>query len=478
MKTKPFKHQAKEYEGHYADRARALLWQQRTGKSKVIVDSACRLFTDFSDLDAVVVFAPNGVHWNWELRQLPVHHWDDVPRMSWVWRTPLANDPGHRAAFKRCLEYREGLPWFFFSSDVCTREDCRRLVKAVALKRKFMLVVDESHDFRTPGSKRSHMLRALARRAAYRRILTGTAVHNSPLHAWSQFELLEEQALGFKNYTDFEAYHAEYETQRTKAGHRYQKLKEYRNLEPLRAKMARLSSVVLREDVEDMPEVIRSIRDVEPTEEQVRLYREFHKAFMARLDSGEEVSIGERTTRFVKLQQIMSGFVVDEHGAERDLAENPRLDALMNEVSLTPGKIIVWCMFQPDIRRVAAALRKVGIPFVEYHGKVSGDRKQKAIDEFQLGKAKVFLGQYASGGSGLDLSAADNIFNYSHTFDAIDSSQSIERATQVGGKHVSAIDFVLPGPDEHVLQAVARKLSQAEYLQGPGLRDLIRGMAI
>jgi SNF2 family DNA or RNA helicase len=92
-----------------------------------------------------------------------------------------------------------------------------------------------------------------------------------------------------------------------------------------------------------------------------------------------------------------------------------------------------------------------------------------------------FIGQPAAGGEGLDLSAADTIHWYSHTFDLIERDQANERATQVGGRSIAILDYVVPGTvDEYILKTLTRKRSVSDELAGVGLRDrllaLFRGM--
>ena len=73
--TKPrWHHQLNELNKHAEDKARALLWGMRTGKSRVIVDSACAL-RDGLRIKGVLVLAPNGVHLNWVRKQIGFHTW-------------------------------------------------------------------------------------------------------------------------------------------------------------------------------------------------------------------------------------------------------------------------------------------------------------------------------------------------------------------------------------------------------------------
>lgn len=497
FKTEPYYHQLKEFEQHGLDESRALLWQMRCGKSKLIIDTACSLYKAHK-IDAVIVLAPNGVHENWMRRELPIHHWDTVPRDTLTWRTSLAGVLGvksvlaherrgwqeqHEAWWARSKRLLAGdrLAWFAFNSESMTRDDVRKLLARVAKRRRCLIVFDESHDFRTPGSKRTKMARALTKRCPFRRILTGTVVTNSPLHAYSQFELLEPEALGFRKYTDFKDRYAEYKIKKNRKGKSYPVLDGYRNLDELRDSMAPWSSVVLRDDCIDLPDVVRSTRSIALTDEQLRVYRELHKQFTLELN-GQEVSVGENTSRLIKLQQVVNGFLIDEFGDVYDIpGPNPRLEALSDEVYLSPGKVIIWCQFREDMDRVAHRLMADGHKIVQYHGRVSDDEKARVREIFAPGAendVKALVGHPKSGGLGLDLSAAAEIIWYSHTFDAIVREQADERATAIGGQNVSLLDLVAPGVDEYILANVMGKVSVADALAGQGMKDALRRMRL
>lgn len=474
-----YRHQQDEWDRHRDDDARALLWQMRTGKTKATLDLACYR-RQKGDIQAVLVIAPNGVHVNWVRRQLPQHMWETVPYVAHAWQASESHKPEHAASLERVLSCRgEALAVLAVNSESIIHDKPAKII-ARFLRRhqgKCMLVVDESHDFRSPGSKRTKRARSLKRYCRVRRILTGTAVSNSPLAAYSQFELLDDHALGFENFADFEGHFAYYVQERTKGGRSYERLDHYRNLDDLQGRMARWASVVLREDVDDMPDLVMDERTVVLPEAQMKAYRTLLKEMILELEDGGEVEAIDGGARLVKLQQMLGGFVVDVDGQVRELVsddENPRLQAMLDEVRSSDGKAIVWCKYREDIRRVVRALAAEGIRCVEYHGAVhSQAKRQQAIDDFNNDPSvRVFVGQPKAGGQGLDLSAADLILWYSHTFDLIERDQANERATQIGGKTVTIKDFVTPGTvDEYILANLGEKRSVSESLAGRGLRD-------
>lgn len=488
FKTAPRFHQLREFEISADMEARALLWQMRTGKSKLVIDTACHLaMTD--KIKGVVIFAPNGVHANWIDRELPTHHWEPVDYRARVWNTEIAKHDApakmSNAAAARWTEAHSRwwelteealqpgpfLSWFAFNSESMTRDDVRALLRRVLSRRKPLLVVfDESDDFRTPGARRTKMGRAFASKCAYRRILTGTCVHNSPLNAYSQFEMLKKEALGYRRYSDFKDVYAEYELkQNFRTGKAFKALTGYKNLDDLQERMAPYVSIVNRRDCIDMPDLVPKVKRVALNPEQTRIYKEVHNQFRLYIQD-EEVSIGENTARFIKLQQIVSGFLIDEDGKTHTIpGTNNRLEALAEEVFYTSGKVIIWCNFREDMDRVAQRLAADGHEMLQYHGRTS-DKEKKRVRELmapgQDNKVKGVVGHPKSGGRGLDFSSAGKIIWYSHTFDAIIRAQADERATAVGGKNIERWDIIAPGIDEYTLETAANKISVAEMLTG------------
>lgn len=473
----PYKHQLEEFERHRDDDSRALLWTMRTGKTKAVLDTVCYRHADCFDIDGLLIIAPNGVHVNWVRRQLPVHMWARVDYLAHAYQASMAHKPSHAQSLEAVLEYRKGLAILTVNSESISQPKVKAIIKRFLKKRRVFLVADESHDFRSPGSKRTRTIRGIAPLCVARRILSGTAVSNSPLAAYSQFEILKKGALGYGKFSEFESRYADFTEKRNAAGRSYPVLVGYTHQDELQERISRWSSVVLREDVDDMPSLIHDEVTVGLSEVLSDAYKTMVKEFIIEFEDGAEVTAVDGGVRLMKLQQILGGFVVDSAGELRDLVvdeENPRLRALVGQVLSAPGKNIIWCKYQEDIRKVTKALKAAGRSIVEYHGRVhSQAKRQHAIDAFMHDPSVTdFVGQPAAGGAGLDLSVASTIHWYSHTFNLIERDQATERATQVGGKSIVILDYVVPGSiDEYILKTLERKRSVSDELAGTGLRD-------
>ncbi len=194
---KPYKHQKKEFDKHKDDYARALFWQMRTGKSKAMIDAADYLYAT-GKISKVFIVAPNGVHLNWAYNEIPKHTIHDNRVIApWI--------SSQKATSKQLIETAidfNGLSWLCVNMEVIITDLILRYYLRLS-KSDLLLIVDESHHFGKPGSKRTKRIRAMARKAKYRRILSGTAAEDSPLQLFSQFEILEKGALGFTSLSAF-----------------------------------------------------------------------------------------------------------------------------------------------------------------------------------------------------------------------------------------------------------------------------------
>ena len=483
MKTIPWKHQGKEYEETMDIKASALLWGMRTGKSKPVLDQMSNHYLS-SGINGGLVLAPNGVHYNWTHREAPKHIWDEVPYTVFPWITSKSAKvrskkdlKAHYTSVDKFLDY-DGFKLLSVSYGALAVPRAQKFIRQFmrACKNRVYFTADESHHLGRPNSQQSSLARPLAELCEIRRILSGTAILNSPLQAFSQFEMLERGALGYEKFKQFRKQYAVYETRRMrKSGRRYQALSHYINLDELKVNMANWSSVVLREDVDDMPDLIMTDNACMLSEAQARAYRDMVEYEV--LVGDEVVQASEGAGRLSKFQQILGGFVYNQFGEVVNIDSNPpRLDAMMDEVLGTlPGKFIIWCRFTEDIVRVTKRLRKEGLNIVQLYGKMNEGDRERSKDRFQNDSlVDGLVGQPQVGSEGIDLSKAEAIINYSHSHNAITRNQAIERGTEKGGGSVAIIDLYTPGTvEEVVLKCLADKVSVADRISGTGLQEVL-----
>lgn len=208
FKTKPFKHQTLCLADFGLREYFALLAEQGTGKTWIIINNVATLW-DNGACDGLLVLAPNGVHHNWVLREIPTHMPDGVRYRMAAWSAG-ANKTETAKLNSILVEKEEGeLRILCMNSEGLQHKRSEEFAAAFASScKKLMIVVDESSDFKTPSASRTKALMKIRKFAKYRRIMNGTPITNGPFDAFSQFLFLDQSILGTDSFYAFKAEYA------------------------------------------------------------------------------------------------------------------------------------------------------------------------------------------------------------------------------------------------------------------------------
>lgn len=473
FKTNPREHQRREFFAYRNTPYRALLWACRSGKSKVVIDQTAFQY-HLGTVTGVLIIAPNIAHQNWVLKEYPDHC--PVPWQGLAWNAAhgRTGQKQFTAQFERICRGRDSLKIFAVNSEGLGRETVRKYISTFLKhhKGKVFLVVDEVHDFGAPGSDRSKAARAIRNQTLFRRILSATMSENSPMQLYSQFNLLEQGALGFTNHEDYKNYFGVWKMLKTRNGRPYTKFMGPQNEVELTTRMAKYTSVVSREEAG-----IKAPIDVQKrfllTERQQEAYRQIKTNPI--LDG----KVMDGGTLMMKLQQITSGFFIDQDRVTHELIkpeENPRLQLVLSEVEFhTPGKVVIWCRFRYEIITLLKLFEKLKIPMLPLFGGIPQSEKFETIRQFETDPLiKGIVGQPQSGGAGTEMKAASTIIWCSHTFNAIHRHQAGERASAVGKEAVDQIDCVAHNTnDDYILESVSGKQDVSDRISKIGIKQLL-----
>lgn len=470
----PYAHQMREFRAYRTAKARARFWTMRTGKSKASIDEAAYLY-HMGFITAVIIIAPNTVHQNWILKEFPEHCPRQVPYQALIYKAARAKQKGVMQTFQELCLDRSNLKVLSMPSTAMRTETAKSYLLTFIKRHggKVLVIYDEAHDFKKPGSKRTVVARGVSKLCEYKRLLTGTPAHNSPMHLYSQFELLEEGALGFTSFEKFKAHYGLWEVTKTRAGRPFIKFLGPQNEGELTSRLEKFTSIVRREDVPELQKPLFVERVFELTDRQRKIYDTLFENPV--LD--EEVLDGG--VFFQKLQQIASGFLITKSEGLKEIVapgENPRFDLIFHEIMNSPGKIIVWGHYHYEFQAWAALAKEHGIDFCEIHGLApTTNHIQTAYDFRSSEYQKVAFAHPKSGGQGLPLDFVDTIVWGSQTFDNIYYDQASERGTEIGKRAVDVLDIIAKDTvDEYIYDARGRKINVAELIAGNGLVELKR----
>lgn len=454
----PFAHQQRALAKMATRDAFALFMEAGTGKTKILIDDAVRAaLTD--GIDTVIVTAPNKVHRQWALEQLPTHHAVGVP-----WAAALTRGGTPTAEWRALVDAPRGvLRWFCVNNELWSYPSIDALLTPVfETGRRVALIVDESHEFKSPSGHGSRRLAAWAAKCVRRRIATGTSTANGYEDWYAQFRLLDWRILGCRTFKDFRSRYCLTSEFKLPGGTRtFTKITGYKDKADLFARIAPYAMSQRKRDCLDLPPAMLVQRPVALHTEQVRAYELLRRHFTRELSDGQVVAETDANTRLLRLQQVVGGFLADAEGTPpRRLSDAwPKLTALLEEVQSLRGPVIVWARFRPELAAIEAALRDVGIGVSPYHGGVSSDDKDRALTAWRAGDTQVFLSNPASGGTGLNLTHAADAVWYSRSFDYVEREQGLARIDRAGQtRPVRQVDLVAEGTvDEYQLAALSRK---------------------
>jgi len=475
FKTKPYEHQKDALKKCWNKDAFAIFAEMGTGKTKIALDNACILYNK-GKIDRVLIIAPKGTYMNWVDQEIPTHVPDYIEKNVVAWKQSTS------AEYKQQLKNIKDANDFRFKIMVMNVE-ALSTKKGVEFARIFligksMMIIDESTTIKNPQAKRTKNILSLSKEAKYRRILTGSPVTQSPMDLWSQMDFLDPEILGQQSFYAFRTRYAVVITANAAGGtHKYQKIVKFKNLAQLGNLVSPHSYRILKKDCLDLPEKTFVKREVELTEEQMKAYQEMKTNAMTIL-KGQSLTAVNVLTQLMRLHQITCGHMKTDSGDTLNLKNN-RVDELMQILSETTGKAIIWANYIHDILNIESAIKKEYGPtsYCTYYGATKAEDRQRCIYDFQNKKndCRFFIGNTQTGGYGITLTAASTVIYYSNNYDLEKRIQSEDRAHRIGQVNpVLYIDMVAKKTvDEKIIKALKNKVNIAKEISGEELSEWI-----
>lgn len=455
-----FDHQQEALDRMVNRKAYGLFMEQGTGKTRVTIEDAGRLFEQ-GMITAALIVAPNGVHLNW----LPeFEKWLPGKAQVTGWRA------GPTKALKKELTDRlaesDQLQVTSMNIEAFVTKSGKEYAAAFLRSHKVMMVVDESSRIKNPKALRTKSINKLGHLAAFRRILTGTPITQSPLDIYAQFQFLGQSLLNQKSFYSFRSRYAVMVTKRFGQMRPFQEVVGFRRMDELKEIIDSNAFRVLKKDCLDLPDKIFTVLPVILGPKQRRVYDELRTKVKIELSAGR-VTVAMALTKLLRLQQVVGGHVNTDDGQTIAVPDNTRVKALIDYLEDLPGKIIIWARFVPEIEEILREIKDRKA--VAYYGAVSKDDRLEALRLFQEDpETTVFVGNAKTGGIGLNLTAASTVIYYSNDFSLETRLQSEDRAHRIGTKNnVTYVDMkALDTVDEKIVTALRDKKGLADALTG------------
>ena len=480
FKTKPYKHQLTALEKAWNKETFAFFMEMGTGKTKVLIDNMSMLY-DKGKINGALIIAPKGVIKTWYEQELPTHLPDHIENVSVLWQANITK--GQQEKLETLYEIETALHILIMNVEAFSTEKGKKFAEKFLSCHESLMAIDESTTIKNPGAIRTKNILKMRPLTKYRRILTGSPVTKNPLDLYSQFDFLDPYHLDFHSYYAFRNRYAEMATINAR-GRSIQVVKKFRNLDELSESIKPYSYRVLKEDCLDLPPKIFTKRHIQLTKEQRTIYTQMKKNALAFLN-GKVTSTVTVLTQLMRLHQITCGhFTADDDSIQE--IKNNRLSELMDVLSETEGKAIIWAHYQHDIEKIINTIKTkkdedqnlIYGPgsVVSYYGLTPQDERQDNIRKFQNDpNCRFLVGTPQTGGYGITLTQANTVIYYSNGYDLEKRLQSEDRAHRIGQKKsVTYVDIIAEDTvDEKIVKALRDKINIASEVMGEEIRDWI-----
>ena len=326
-----------------------------------------------------------------------------------------------------------------------------------------LVVADEAQHAKNPLTRTARELRAVP--APARVALTGTPVENRLSELWSILDWTTPGLLG----------HLETFTRRVAVP-----VERYKDAEATARFAALVRPFLLRRRKSDpgiapeLPPKTETDRIVPLSAEQVTLYEAVVRETMEAIAATDGI---ERAGLVFKLLTALKQ--ICNHPAQY-LKQNTPLagrsgklaafDELLDVILAGGESMLVFTQYTQMATLLQQHLDARGIVSLFLHGGLPVRRREELVDEFQAGRAPVFLLSLKAGGTGLTLTRATHVLHYDRWWNPAVEDQATDRAYRIGqDRPVQVHRLIAEGTlEDRIAALLEKKRELADAVIGSG----------
>jgi len=297
----------------------------------------------------------------------------------------------------------------------------------------YIAIADEAHSFQNPKAARTKKIKelALAKNCIASWLLTGTPIKNGspinlfPLLEMCQHELAEDRQHYINRYCD--------PTRRQYGNKSVWDITGAANLDELATKT---KDILLRrtkqECLTELPEKMRLYKEIELETKERKAYQRRFKELLAdyhqRLKLGKVKEGAEALITLNYLRSLNSEFKL------------PTVINLVEELLEQKQQVVVFFEFVEPAKSLQKMFNSVSELLIG-----STKDRQGAVDRFQNGSSKLFIGTFKAGGVGITLTAASNVILVDRPWTPGDTEQAEDRCYRLGQQNAVFVNWLRLG---------------------------------
>ncbi len=337
----------------------------------------------------------------------------------------------------------------------------QKYLSNITKQKSVYLVFDESIHLKNPRAKRTKMAIGLAKECPIVRVLSGAPVTQSSMDLWGQLKVIN--GVGKLNPYAFRNRFC------VMGGYLGKQVVGSRNEDELETILDKYSFRAKKKDWTDLPPKSFTIRSYIMKDKQLANYNQMHKEFLIQLDD-DSITAPMAITQAMKLQQISSGFVIDEEGNTHLMTEegkNPKILLTQEIVDETPNKVIVFAYYKKSIEMLNEAFKDNSCCIT---GGMSNVEIELAKQQFNEGNKKIMVCQLTAGKYGHTLLGTNEYpchtsIYFENNYDLDARLQSEDRNHRHGQlRPVTYVDLIGSSMDKKIIDALVKKQNVAESI--------------
>lgn len=456
FKTKPFAHQLDGVRFGLNKKKFLLCDDQGLGKTKQIIDLVSCLEKTDKINKVLIVCGVNSLKYNWQ-SEIGIHSDEE----GWVLGTRYRKRSGkaYEGSTKDKLEDLENLPdcRYIITNIEALRAGAEKISKTkyrfpVADKLNELckkgvisvIAADEIHKMKNPTSLQGRAFLQLS--APYMIGMSGTPLMNSPLDLY-----LPLRWLGYEDHSfyKFKQHYCNF------GGWGGSEVVGFKNMDELRSIMDIIMLRRLKTEVLDLPEKIERIEYVDMTPKQSKIYDEVYNGVMSEIN---KIKFSDNPlAMMIRLRQA-TGWTGIVSNVVQESAKMQRMEELVEEIAESGQKAIVFSNWEEITTIAKEKLKRFNPAYIT--GKKKSNKRMTDVERFQNDPScKVIIGTLGAMGTGLTLTAAQNVIFLDEPWTRAVRDQAEDRAHRIGTKGTVNVTFLCCKNtiDERIHTIVERK---------------------
>ena len=345
---------------------------------------------------------------------------------------------------------------------VTSYELLRQDIEQYAALRFTCCVLDEGQHIKNRSALVSKAVKRIDCRQRF--VLTGTPIENRLSELWNLFDFLMPGYL-----FSHSAFVEKLEKPAIKSGDKEALVKLQRMAQPFL--LRRMKKDVLKE----LPPKIEYVRRIVLSDEERKVYFASSAAArtsLAAAGDGGKIAVLAALT---ELRQICCSPVLRFENYE---GPSSKLDAC---IELCAGmvenghQILLFSQFTSMLDRIRARLEELHISHFTLQGSTPKEKRAQLVKSFNAGGASVFLISLKTGGTGLNLTAADVVILYDPWWNPAAQDQAADRAHRIGQRSSVQVYKLIAKDtiEEKILELQSRKAALLDAVTAGGENGIL-----